>query len=114
MNRRALYKYGASDEAFQHLRGNNLVMWEAIRWLRRLGVTTLHFGRTSLGNEGLRRFKLGWGVREEMIEYVKFDYKRNQFVQEADAAAGWHNRFFRIMPSCLSRLTGAMLYRYWA
>ena len=39
---RAVYKYGASDEAFQQLRGANVVMWEAIKWHARNGAKTLH------------------------------------------------------------------------
>jgi len=30
----AIYKFGASDETFQHFRGNNLVMWERSAGLR--------------------------------------------------------------------------------
>src|SRR6185436_13199361 len=56
----AIYKYGASLAAWQHLRPNNLLFWEAIEWHARRGFTQLCFGRTALGNEGLRRFKLGW------------------------------------------------------
>ena len=41
---RAIYKYGASDAAYQHLRGNNLVMWEAMKWLARKGHETIAFG----------------------------------------------------------------------
>src|SRR5205823_295553 len=65
----AVYKFGASDESFQELRGNNLVMWEAIQSLARRGFKTLHFGRTSPANAGLRRFKLAWGTTEETISY---------------------------------------------
>jgi hypothetical protein len=111
---RAVYKYGASDEAFQHLRGANLVMWEAVKWHARQGATTLHLGRTSLGNEGLRRFKLGWGAREQTIEYVKFDLRKNRFVTQTDEATGWHNRVFNLLPMGLSRLIGAALYRHCA
>ena len=42
---KALYKFGASDFKYQHLRGNNLVMWEAIRWFASRGCSRLHFGR---------------------------------------------------------------------
>jgi lipid II:glycine glycyltransferase (peptidoglycan interpeptide bridge formation enzyme) len=59
---RAIYKFGASNETFQHLRGNNLVMWEAIRHFSRAGLKKLNLGRTSLDNDGLRRFKLGWNA----------------------------------------------------
>jgi Acetyltransferase (GNAT) domain len=111
---RAIYKYGASDESFQQLRGANLVMWEAIKQLARQGARTLHLGRTSIGNEGLRRFKLGWGAEEHKIEYVKYDLRRDTFVTETDGVAGWHNRLFRALPIGVSRLIGMVLYRHWA
>ena len=110
----AVYKYGASDEAFQHLRGANVVMWEAIKWHARHGAKTLNLGRTSLANEGLRRFKLGWGAGEQKIEYVKYDLRNNRFVKETDEATGWYNRVFNVLPLGLSRLIGAMLYRHCA
>ena len=111
---RAVYKYGASDAACQHLRGNNLVMWEAMKWLARKGMKRLHLGRTSIFNEGLRRFKLSLGAHEEKIEYVKFDLRQNRFVTEVDGVAGWHNRVFRVMPAFASRVAGRILYRHWA
>jgi hypothetical protein len=111
---RAIYKYGASDEAFQHLRGANVVMWEAFKWHARNGAKTLHLGRTSLGNEGLRRFKLGWGAGEQKIEYVKYDLRKDRFVTEKDETTGWHNRVFNVLPTGLSRLIGAVLYRHCA
>jgi hypothetical protein len=111
---RAVYKYGASDEAFQHLRGANLVMWEAIKWHARNGAKTLHLGRTSIGNEGLRRFKLGWGAEERKIEYVRYDLQKNCFVTNADESTGWYNRVFKMLPIGLSRLIGAVLYRHCA
>jgi len=112
--RKAIYKYGASDETLLQLRGNNLVMWEAIKWHARQGCESLHMGRSSLGNEGLRRFKLGWGAVEQPIEYVKYDLRQERFVTDRDESAGWHNKIFNRMPIFLSRLIGAGLYRHWA
>ncbi len=114
LGRQAIYKYGASDRSFQRLRGNNLVMWEAIKWHASNGCTTLDLGRTSLANEGVRRFKLGWGVEEKTIDYVKYDLRRDQFVSEPDESFGWYNRCFQMMPVALSRMIGAVLYRHWA
>jgi Acetyltransferase (GNAT) domain len=111
---RAIYKYGASDESFQQLRGVNIVMWEAMKRLTRDGAKTMHLGRTSISNEGLRRFKLGWGAEEHKIEYVKYDTRRKAFVTGSDETVGLHNRLFRAMPICLSRMVGAALYRHWA
>jgi lipid II:glycine glycyltransferase (peptidoglycan interpeptide bridge formation enzyme) len=111
---RATYKYGASDERFQHLRGNNLVMWEAIKWHAAKGFRNLHLGRTSLGNDGLRRFKLNWGAAEDKIEYVKYDLRHDRFLADKDESAGWHNQLFRRLPIFLSKMVGAALYRHWA
>lgn len=108
----SLYKFGASDESFQHLRANNLVMWEAIKWHARQGFSSLDFGRTSLGNEGLRRFKLGWGTQERRIDYVRYDCRADGFVTARDDASGWHNRIFKILPSFMSGLIGAVLYKH--
>jgi hypothetical protein len=108
----AIYKYGASDEAMLELRGNDLVMWEGIKYYASRGFRTLHLGRTSIGHEGLRRFKLGWAAREHPIEYFKYDLRRNAFVADRDDASGWHNRVFAALPLSLSRLLGAVLYRH--
>jgi Acetyltransferase (GNAT) domain len=111
---RAIYKYGASDEAFQELRGSNLVMWAAIKEYVRRGAKHLDLGRTSAGNAGLRKFKLGWGAGEHKIEYVKFDMQKNEFVTGVDETSGWHTQVFRRLPVLLSRAVGAMLYKHWA
>jgi hypothetical protein len=108
--RRAIYKYGASDERHLNLRANNLAMWEGIRWLAHQGFRELHFGRTSLGNEGLRRYKLGWGAAERRLDYWCYDLKKNTFVVERDRAKGWHNRLFRVLPLPVCRWMGSALY----
>lgn len=111
---RAIYKYGASDYAHQHLRGSNLVMWSAMKWLAQNGMTQLHLGKTALANKGLRRFKLNLGAQEEMIEYMKYDLRQNKFIVESDGLTGWHNRVFRTLPGWSSRLAGELLYKHWA
>lgn len=110
----ALYKFGASDESFQHLRANNLVMWRAIAWLSERGCVSLDFGRTSRVNEGLRRFKLAWGATERSIEYFRHHREIGHFVSSRDDSHGWHNRLFRLMPLPLSRLIGAIAYQHMA
>ncbi len=112
LGRRAVYKFGASDETRLNLRGNNLAMWEAIRWYARHGYESLHLGRTSLNNEGLRRYKLGWGVTEQTIEYFKWDCRRRCFVTETDKVEGWYNRVFSLLPRSVSRWIGGVLYKH--
>ena len=109
--RRAVYKFGASDESRQEARANNLVMWEGIRWLAAHGSEELDFGRTSVGNEGLRRFKAGWGTKEGTLEYVKYELGRARFRVDKDRASGWHNQIFSRMPIALLRAAGSVMYR---
>jgi hypothetical protein len=113
-NKQVLYKYGASDEKFQHLRANNLVMWEAIKRHRQDGFSSLDFGRTAGSNEGLRRFKLSWGPTERRIEYVRYALRSARFVVALDRASGWQRRVFRLLPTFLSRPIGAALYPHLA
>lgn len=108
--KKAVYKFGASDERLQELRGNNLVMWEAIRFLAHEGAESLHFGRTSLENDGLRRFKLTWGTEEERIDYLKFDTAAESWVTARDNASGFHGAVFGRLPLALNRLAGALIY----
>lgn len=108
---KAVYKYAASDHNFQHLRPSNLVISESLRYLRGLGCLELHFGRTSITNEGLRRFKLGWGSEEYQLHYHRYDFEKEQYVRSKDQAAGWYNGFFRVMPLPISRLIGSSIYK---
>lgn len=110
----AIYKFGASDAAFQEHRPNNLIMWEAIRHYAAQGCRALHLGRTSLVNEGLRRFKLGFGAREGRINYCRYDYAAGRFVSVVDRAHCWANHIFRALPLPLLRLLGARMYPHLA
>ena len=107
-----LYKFGASNEAYQHLRANNLVMWEAIRRYSREGYTIFDFGRTDLGHEGLRKFKLGWGTQERSLKYVSYEPDSDSFAVNRDRRSDLLNRIFRSTPLFLSRLIGFLLYKH--
>ena len=108
--RRAVFKFGASDYAFQRLRPNNLVMWEAIKRYAADGFTSLHLGRTSVANEGLRRYKLGFGAREERIENCRYDFRKRAFTEESRPAREASSRVFRCLPLPMLRLAGTILY----
>ena len=112
--RQALFKYGASDKRFQHLRGNHLVMWTAIQWYGSRGYTVLSLGKTSEEHDGLRRFKLGWNAREQLRPYFKYDFGKRRFVRGRDRISGWHNAVFRRMPIPLARAVGNLLYAHMA
>ena len=106
----ALYKFGASDKAFQEHRPNNLVMWAAIQRLANEGCEVLHFGRSSLANDGLRRFKLSWGSQEGVLQYFRMEPHTGQPLQMRDRTTGRHTSLFARLPLAMNRLAGAMIY----
>jgi len=109
--RNALYKYGASDQRFQELRANNLVMWQGIQFLAGNGAEKLHFGRTEQENEGLRRFKLSWNTQEETIDYFRVDPSGRQCLAPVRSHdSGLHKKVFGRLPLMFNRLAGSMIY----
>jgi hypothetical protein len=106
-----IYKYGASNRQYQSLRANNLVMWEAIKWFSRKGFSELCFGRSDPEDTGLIRFKRGWGTREEMLSYYKYDLRRSCFVQSSPESRS-NRRWISGLPIPLLRFAGALLYRH--
>lgn len=107
-----LYKYGASDRAFQHLRANNLIMWEAIKWGCDHGYKSLCFGRTEPDNEGLRQFKAGWGARERVINYYRFDLRMGAFIKTPAIINPIYRKIFSKLPIPALNLLGRILYRH--
>jgi hypothetical protein len=107
----AIYKYGASDRNYQHLRPNNLVMWQAIKWCCRNGFKRFSFGRTEPENHGLLQFKRGWGTEENIINYYKYDFAKDVFVRANNTLKFSYN-LFKILPLPLLRLTGNLFYRH--
>lgn len=107
----AIYKYGASDIRFQRLRPNNLVMWEALRWCCRNNIRRVSFGRTGLKNEGLLRYKTGWGAVEDRLLYHRLDMRSNRFIgTEVNPKASF--AVFKSLPLPMLRLAGRFLYRH--
>jgi len=110
--RKAVYKFGASDLSLQQLRPNHGVMWTGIRHAARLGCTSMDLGRTSMENEGLRRFKRGWGATEVRQVYHCIDTKLNRWRSLPDRTTGWQTHLFHRLPLWVSRWIGRLVYRY--
>ncbi|NOZ81319.1 MAG: GNAT family N-acetyltransferase [DPANN group archaeon] len=110
--KKAVYKYGASDKRYQHLRANNLVMWRAIREYCSRGYKRFCFGRTETGNRGLRQFKNGWGASEEIIRYYRYDCRRGSFVIGDPHVPEFHNKVLNKMPVSVLRMIGSVLYKH--
>ena len=110
--RNVIYKYGASDKKYQHLRANNLAMWEAIRMSIQLGCKNFSFGRTEPDNHGLMQFKSGWGTQEHTIRYYRYDLKTDNFIRGNPYGHSFYNRIFKHTPIPLSKVVGEILYRH--
>jgi hypothetical protein len=109
-----IYKYGASDRAYQHLRANNLVMWEAIKWACDHGYSALSFGRTEPENEGLRQFKSGWGAQERLIKYYRYNLQKDTFIKARKITNPLSRKIFSKLPIPVLKMLGNILYRHMA
>ena len=111
--KKAMFKFGASDLNYQHLRMNNLIMWEAIKWYANNGYESFCFGRTDMENVGLRRFKQGWGTKEYLIRYFRYDLNTDSLTRSnTDNMDLMLHLVFSKMPIPISRILGAFLYRH--
>lgn len=110
--KKVIYKFGASDMAFQHLRANNLVMHHAIQWSIQNGYRQFCFGRTEPFHEGLLRFKEGWGTQGHHLNYYKFDLRKDSFIKDGQKKNRDGYFIFREMPVPLLKMAGSLLYRH--
>jgi|SRR5579883_231133 FemAB-related protein (PEP-CTERM system-associated) len=107
------YAYGASDERYLHLSGNNLLFWEAMTWGCTQGYRKFDFGRTACANEGLMEFKRRWGAIKVPLPYYYYP-------QTAGLAATAENsRKYQLLTACWRKLPlaltaplGGYLYRH--
>jgi len=109
--KQAVYKYGASVSSHLHLRPNNLIMWEAIKWYRDRSFEVLNLGRTELDNPGLLRYKRTWGADERLIKYYRFDIKKGRFLAHRDGKKH-HEAVFSRLPVVVLRILGRLAYRH--
>lgn len=109
---KAVYKFGASDERIREFSPSTLALWQGALHCRGLGCESLHLGRTAENNEGLRRFKMGFGAVEEPVHYFHFNLASASIEKLTDKSEGWANRYLRHLPSWLARGLGAFLYKH--
>ena len=110
--KKLLYKFGASYSEYFDLRGNNFVMWEAIKKYLADGFEEFDFGRTELGHEGLKRFKLGWNTEELSIYTTRYNTEKKEFLPADIKTQGFHNKIFSRSPIFLLKLVGNTLYKH--
>jgi hypothetical protein len=109
-NNTLTYKYGASTEEGRENFANDLLMWKAMFWGCQNGFTVLDWGRSDIGEAGLRRFKMKWGSEETPLEYSK---------NFPSTSHGFRERLMPIVnivinksPLWVCRFSGEWFYRY--
>ncbi len=108
-------KFNASDRRYQALGPNHLLQMRCIELGVAEGYSEINLGRTEPEHEGLRRYKLSWGSREEPLPYYYYP---------ADRIGSWSTGplpgqqlmalFVRFGPSWALRMAGAAMYKRFA
>jgi lipid II:glycine glycyltransferase (peptidoglycan interpeptide bridge formation enzyme) len=112
-NEKAIYKFGASDRAYQRQRASSLVMWEGIKKCKEMGCRYLNFGRTEMHHEGLLQFKRGFGCKETTLNYYRYDLTKNRFIQgNAHSRNKLPEGLMTKLPIPLLRFLGTVFYKY--
>jgi hypothetical protein len=110
---RAVWKYGASDDAYRHLSANNLVLWHTIKTCAKRGFKSLSLGRTDLDNDGLLTFKNGWGAVRTPLNYYRYDFAKRGFVGGGKSRdLGAVRQVLRLLPVDVLKLLGQISYRH--
>jgi len=103
-------KYSASLEEAMILRPNNLLFWKGIEWGCNNGFSVFDFGRTEQSNQGLCRYKRGWGAEETELTYSIFSNKPVHSGE--DFSHKMMQSVIQKSPIWVCRLIGELLYRH--
>lgn len=103
-------KFGASDPRFRDLGAGYLVDWEAASQACLSGYRQMDFGRSDLGADGLRLYKLGWGCSEEPLVYTHLSSEPPS--AESAGQGNLSRAIIRRSPLWVCRALGELLYRW--
>ena len=106
-----MFKYGASDKKYQHLRANNLIIWDSIKWANDNGLAFFDFGRTEPSNLGLLQHKRGWRAQESFINYYRYEFRKQYRYKEKYKFISSYP-ILKKMPLPLLKLVGQIGYKH--
>jgi lipid II:glycine glycyltransferase (peptidoglycan interpeptide bridge formation enzyme) len=115
-NETIIYKYNASDPEFIKKKNpNHLMTWTAIQNACENGYRFFDFGRTSPDNKGLMRYKEMWGAEKKCCHYHYHPQIMGlTSIQEDSRKYKLLTKMWKTMPSSLSEMISARLYRHMA
>lgn len=109
--KKAVYKYGCSDEAQHHLGAMPLILWKLISESKSEGFEQLDFGRSEKDNEGLIRFKDQFGAERRAITYARYPRSAHK-TNDVSPYLSLSGRFFSVLPDSISTGLGRAVYRH--
>lgn len=106
------YEYGASDERFNELYPNHILLWEAIKSAHKEKFRFFDFGRSSVENEGLNIFKRKWGGNvKELYYYYYPDIGGAALAKTKGDKYSLIKHVNRHMPSSIMKIMGDSFYK---
>jgi len=113
LGKKATYKFGRSDNAFQQYRGNNWVMWRAIQECVSPRLHSTPFRSKLPSPTKVCAISNSAGeLRKIKMDYFRYDFRKKACVTIVDRTEGWHIDVFRKVPIPLSRLIGSFIYKH--
>jgi CelD/BcsL family acetyltransferase involved in cellulose biosynthesis len=105
-------KFAARSDDYTNAGGMDAMYMGAMQWGYENGRSIFDFGRTEAGNDGLRKFKLGWATTEQELHYMLVASEPpapghgRERIEEALAMT------IRRSPAWVARVVGEVAYRY--
>lgn len=109
---KVVFKYSNSDYQYQALRPNNLLVWFAMQYYARSGFKEFNFGKTEAGNEGLSRFKKGFGAYEIPFYRVRYYLKEKKFIYTNSVQNNLTKILFKFAPMNHLIRVGELFYKF--
>lgn len=108
------YKFGASRAQDLHLRPNDAIHWEAIRWAHGRGLRALDWGLSDLDQPGLCRYKRKWASVEGRIHTLNAGGPPVGRRPDVEQTLSTMTALFTdpSVPDSVTERAGASLYRY--
>lgn len=114
--KKAYYKYSASEPSVRSSGPGHLLLWEGIKRAIERGCTVLDLGRVSAKNKGLAAFKRHWLGEESPLWYFSIgkDGNISTIEQNESMIERLVSGIIKSTPPSISGLAGKMIYRYFA
>ena len=106
------YKYGCSDERFNHLGGTPLLFWKTIQEAKDLGMSRLDLGRSEMDNAGLVQFKDRLGANRIHLTYYRLGPGAAPIAVPHSRRAQLLKRCIRHLPDVALVAAGRLLYKH--